>query len=70
MTQKEKMKVSYYVTCGICGKQHKIDGEVLTIGVVCDCIASKPAWICVRCNKVNAPWREFCDCGPMVYGYE
>jgi hypothetical protein len=28
---------------------------------------SEPAgWFCPRCQKVNAPWREACDCAPAA----
>lgn len=24
-------------------------------------------WLCIRCGKVNAPWKTSCDCKPKSY---
>jgi hypothetical protein len=33
-------------------------------------MSSNYGWICPRCSRVNAPWKETCDCSPAIWNYE
>ena len=36
---------------------------------MCTCISpTYLGWECIRCGKINAPWKGSCDCTPTPFG--
>ena len=60
--------MEYYInpeTCIKCGraKYASFYNTGTTTLPICNCPKeTKLAWECTRCHKINAPWRESCDC--------
>lgn len=34
---------------------------------MCTCPKVSLSWECYRCKKINAPWKESCDCTPIPF---
>jgi hypothetical protein len=57
----------------LCTKCHGYIGDRITWNStippkMCTCISETHpyGWECPKCNKINAPWKESCDCTPHL----
>jgi hypothetical protein len=63
----------YSVTCSACGGYLVMPTywHGTSEPKMCSCIKSSlSSWECIRCRKINSPYKESCDCHPNVNSYE